>query len=157
MNPLCSRLTLLDNFTTKPGSLFSVNDGNFYSSFDQCKIPYVSAADIGAVAFHALTDATLGESVYNVSGPELLTVDQVAEKMSTQLSTEIIHVNLTAEERRTQLVSYGVPDGVAQFLVWLEQNAASGVEEKLFHERPNDAVFKTTGRMPMTFDAFLQR
>lgn len=48
-----------------------------YTACGDGKIPFVSAADIAAVAFHALTVAKPPNCDYRVLGPELLTYDQV--------------------------------------------------------------------------------
>ena len=41
------------------------------------KIPWVSASDIAAVAFHTLTDDKPHNRAYRILGPELLTYDEV--------------------------------------------------------------------------------
>jgi uncharacterized protein YbjT (DUF2867 family) len=52
-------------------------EGKIYSACGDGKVPFVSAGDIAAVAFRALTDEKTHNTDYRVLGPELLTHDQV--------------------------------------------------------------------------------
>ena len=52
------------------------------------KIPFVSATDIAAAAFHALTDTKLHNTDYRILGPELLTYDEVYRIFSSNLHGE---------------------------------------------------------------------
>lgn len=76
---------------------------------------------------------------------------QIAAKLSRHLGREIVHVKLTDEERVQKLLSLGLPQHLAGFLVSLERTAADGMEERM-----NDVVEQVTGRPPRTFDSFLQ-
>lgn len=53
-------------------------------------MPFISADDIAAVAFHALTDAKVPGETVRVLGPELLTYDEVCFTLtkSESLSNE---------------------------------------------------------------------
>ena len=52
-------------------------EGKIYSACEDGKIPFVSTRDVGAVAFHALTDAEAWNKDVRVLGPDLLTIDDV--------------------------------------------------------------------------------
>lgn len=52
-------------------------EGKIYTATGDGKIPFVSATDIAAVAFRALTDEKPHNTSYYILGPELLTYDQV--------------------------------------------------------------------------------
>lgn len=54
------------------------------------KIPFISADDIAAVAFHALTDETSHNCDHRVLGPELLTYDDVRPKGFFSLAALLI-------------------------------------------------------------------
>src|SRR6187402_1923538 len=53
------------------------NEGKIYTACGDGKIPFISATDIAAVAFHALTDSKITGTSVRVIGPELLTYDEV--------------------------------------------------------------------------------
>ncbi|KAN0095231.1 NAD(P)-binding protein [Hyaloscypha variabilis] len=128
------------------------NEGKIYSACGDGKVPFVSVADIAAVAFYALTVEKLPSTDYRVLGPELLTHDQLAEKLSKGLDRKIENVKLTKEEsaQRWSEVNHA-PEPLAQFMARLESLTADKREE-----RTNNVVEKVTGRPPMTFDAFVQ-
>lgn len=79
----------------------------------------------------------------------LTIIAQVAEKLSGYLGRDIEHVKLTGEERIQSYLGQGLPDFFANFLAYLETEAAKQVEN-----RTNDAVEQVTGRPGQTFDAF---
>lgn len=55
----------------------SVKKGQLFTACGDGKIPFISAEDIAAVAFHTLTDEKPHNTSYRVLGPELLTHDDV--------------------------------------------------------------------------------
>lgn len=66
----------LENFWTFSKDSIK-EEGKIYTATEDGKIPFVSAKDIAAVAFTALTDEKPHNTSYYVLGPELLTYDQV--------------------------------------------------------------------------------
>ena len=77
---------------------------------------------------------------------------QIAEKLSKHLGKKIEHVKLSDEERTQGMMSNGVPEHTARFLVWLESTAANGQEAQ--YSDPD--VEKVTGKPPQSFDDFVQ-
>lgn len=66
--------TGIDNFL----AVRSIKDEDkIYSACGDGKVPFVSAEDIGAVAYRGLTDEKPHNTSYYVLGTELLTYDQV--------------------------------------------------------------------------------
>ncbi|KAF9818518.1 hypothetical protein IEO21_02756 [Rhodonia placenta] len=121
---------------------FTIKDeGKIYTACGDGKIPFISATDIAAVAFRALTDEKPHNTDY-----------RIAAKLSSCLGREITHVNLTDEHRAQRLMSVGVPEYFAKRLASLEVSAANGGENRM-----NDVVERVTGRPPQTFDAFVQQ
>ena len=51
--------------------------GQLYTSCGDGRIPFISVKDIGAMAFHTLTDEKPHNTDYHILGPELLTHDEV--------------------------------------------------------------------------------
>lgn len=64
------------------------DEGKIYTACGDGKIPFVSAADIAAVAFHVLTDTKPHNTDYRVLGPELLTYDEVDPLFGSKRSWE---------------------------------------------------------------------
>ncbi|OCL05249.1 hypothetical protein AOQ84DRAFT_379777 [Glonium stellatum] len=60
---------------------------------------FASAVDIAAVALHTLTDKKLENTGYRIVGPEPLTHDEVAAKLSEDSKREIDHFKFSKDER----------------------------------------------------------
>ncbi|RAL06805.1 uncharacterized protein BO97DRAFT_429899 [Aspergillus homomorphus CBS 101889] len=123
--------------------------GKNYTACGEGKIPFVSGIDIAAVTFHALTSPASPNCDYRVLGPELLTYDEVASKLTAALRRPVKHVCLSGEERYQALVHAGCSDYYARFLVNLETAAATG-----FETRMNATVEEVIGRPPRTLELF---
>ncbi|KAF4637941.1 hypothetical protein G7Y89_g155 [Cudoniella acicularis] len=107
------------------------NEGKIYSACAEGKIPFISAADISAVAFRALTDKNPPtETSYRILGPELLTYDQIAAKMSNGIGREVKHVKISEDEVSKRYQGTGMPMHMADFLARIEVETANGVEER---------------------------
>ncbi|CAD0110889.1 unnamed protein product [Aureobasidium uvarum] len=114
------------------------------------KIPWVSAEDIAAVAFHALTDDKSHDCAYRILGPDLLSYDEIAETLSKQLGKQIVHVKLTERQRVQGMMDAGVPEEMAKFLTNLEVMAREGRETW-----QGDDVEVVTGKKAISFDEFV--
>ncbi|OJD29741.1 agroclavine dehydrogenase [Diplodia corticola] len=130
----------------------SVKSGLLVTACGDGKIPFISADDIAAMVFHTLTDEKPHNTSYRVLGPELLTHDDIARKLSEVLGREIVNMKQSGEERKKALQGYGLPDHYADFLTELELTAARGGEAYEGNE-----VEKVTGRPPQTFDEFARK
>ncbi|EED85772.1 predicted protein [Postia placenta Mad-698-R] len=117
------------------------DEGKIFTACGDGKIPYISAADIAAVASRTLTDEKPHNTDY-----------MIAAKLSSCLGREITHVNLTDEHRAQRLMSVGVPEYFAKRLASVEVAVANGSENRM-----NGVVERVTGRPPQTFDEFAQK
>jgi festuclavine dehydrogenase len=61
-------------------------EGKIYTACGDGKIPFISATDIAAVAFRALTDENSHNTDYRVLGPELLTYDEVCRPFGSKIT-----------------------------------------------------------------------
>ncbi|KAJ6558113.1 hypothetical protein B0H19DRAFT_1149970 [Mycena capillaripes] len=141
----------MDNFAQWEHLNTIRKESKIYTSCGDGKTPFISTADIAAVAFRCLTDAGAPLNDIFVFGAELLTHDDVAEKLSEALGRKITHVRLTEEETLKRYQSLGMSEADAKFMTWLETNTAAGAEERM-----DDAVERITGRLPMTFDTWAE-
>ncbi|KAI9794246.1 MAG: hypothetical protein M1816_006172 [Peltula sp. TS41687] len=144
----------MENFSEQDTYCSTIKDeSKIYSACGDGKIPFISATDIAAVAFHALTDEKIHETEYRVLGPELLTYDAIAAKLSSCLGRKIVHVKLSPDQETRRLIKdVGMDEDYAKLLTYLEVISADGVEERM-----NDAVERVTGRPPLKFDDFAQQ
>lgn len=78
-----------ENFAEWQYSTTIKDEGKIYTACGDGKIPFISADDIAAVAFHALTDDEVPGETVRVLGPELLTYDEVCLHFWKSLSNDV--------------------------------------------------------------------
>jgi NAD(P)H dehydrogenase (quinone) len=96
----------------------SAGDGRVASA------PRSDFADAAAVVL-----ATEGHdnAVYELSGDVAWSFDELAATFADVLAREVTHQRLTPDEHRALLVSFGLDEGTAGFVVALDQNIADGL------------------------------
>ncbi|KAF7976426.1 hypothetical protein HWV62_6845 [Athelia sp. TMB] len=142
----------MENFTELPHLTIGIAKYSvFYSATGNGVLPWISADDIAAVAFHALTDATSHNTDHLVLGPQLLSYPDIASLISKAVGREVKHVSLTEEEYRKYLLAQHLPEALAEMLAKLDIGIKHGSEA-----RTNDLVERVTGRPPKTMEAFVE-
>jgi uncharacterized protein YbjT (DUF2867 family) len=108
--------------------------------------PFVDADDIADVVYAALTDDRHIGQLYELTGPRLLTLADVAAEFSTVLGREVRYVPLTAERYATELVAHGLPREEAVPIAELIAEVLDGRNAYL-----TDGVQRALGRSPRDF------
>ena len=111
---------------------------------------FIDAEDIAAVAATTLADpqAHAGEA-YSLTGPEALTVADVAAIIGDEAGQNIKHVDLVRDTWIAGAIANGIPPEYGAVLRQLTETVASG-----HGSRPNGTVEKITGTPPHTFRNF---
>lgn len=114
----------------------------------------VDAADIAAVAVETLADPDAHAGAqYAPTGPQALTVSQVADIIADVSGGPVTHNDIDADAWISGAIAVGiVPADYAVMLSWLTATISSGNGS-----RPNHDVEKVTGRPPATFQDFARR
>ena len=115
---------------------------------------FVDAGDIAAVAVETLLapEAHAGAR-YAPTGPQALTVAEVADTITAVTGRPVTHQDIDPEAWIGGAVVAGlVPADYAVMLRWLTGAIVSGAGST-----PNDDIEKVTGRPPTTFDDFARR
>ncbi|KAL9620463.1 MAG: hypothetical protein Q9160_005048 [Pyrenula sp. 1 TL-2023] len=134
------RFVLLTGSTAEPNS---PSVGQVWNHLIELRVEYCI---LRASWFMEVTD-------YRVLGPELLTHDQISEKLSNGLGRKIEHVKISPKEVKQRYMGLGLPEQVAAFMAWLNwPHTAQGGEE-----RENDVVERLTGRKAERFDDWVAR
>lgn len=123
----------------------------FYSASENAKISHVDARDIAAIAAKALTESGHTGKAYTISGPEALTYDEIADKMTETLGRKITHVNLSPEELKAGMLAEGMPEVIADRLLDLERYFREGKPAVI-----TDTVKEVTGREANKFSDFIR-
>ncbi|PBK84982.1 NAD(P)-binding protein [Armillaria gallica] len=129
-----------ENFLT--WHLRSIKEKNtIISASADGKVGFISADDIADLAVSALTDERSHNTDHIITGPELLTYDDVAAIFTEVLGRKITHTRITVEELKQRYISFGLPEDFAGMLSSLDGLNANGGEEEIFN-----APKKVTGK-----------
>ena len=129
--------------------------GNFYANAGQARLSMVDTRDVAAVAAALLTESGHQEGIYDVTGPEALSLQDVAGKLSSRLARQINFVDVPDDAVRQTLLSFGVGEWMAGGLVDLFQEyKRSGTDG--YAAAVTDTVQRVTGRAPRSLDQMLE-
>ena len=141
---------LMQNFVTIMGDEIR-NEDAFYDSIGDARISQIDSRDVSHVAARVLTESGHENQAYNLSGPEAITHHQAAEALSEALGRTIQYVELDDQEYRRRLLSQGVPEEFAEYLVDANRRNRNGETED---DMLTDDVQQILGRQPRPFSQF---
>jgi uncharacterized protein YbjT (DUF2867 family) len=123
-----------------------INDGAFYLPLADVRLNPVDLVDVGRIAFLLLRDGGHEAEQIAVTGPEALTMTEIAEHISRATGRNVRYVPISAEARRQALISHGIPVEFANALdKQVEERLKGGIESQvdlsahqLFNVRPTN-------------------
>src|SRR5262249_19250582 len=132
-------------------------DSAFFLPMGNAKLSPVDIEDIAKIAVAVLHGEGHESKSYEMTGPEALTMTEIAELISTAIGRPIRYVNVAPEATRRALIGAGVPPERADALdelfaerrkcpesrINLETHAAFGIPPTTFAEfaRRNAGIF----------------
>lgn len=125
------------------------SQGAFYGPFGGMRISLVDARDVAAVAASALTRPGHENQAYDITGPEALSMADVAAKLSTATGKSVNFVAVSSQDARKGMVSMGMPDWLADGLLELMGSWTNGNGSRV-----TNTVEEATGRSARTYDTF---
>jgi uncharacterized protein YbjT (DUF2867 family) len=126
--------------------------GSLFLPMANQKIASIDVADIARVAAMILTGSGHEGKAYFITGPEALTMFEVAEKLSIVLGKKINYINLPPEEAKRAQLAAGMPQYTADALEELFAERRKGKESRIYLTMQN--VF---GLRPTSFEEFVRR
>jgi uncharacterized protein YbjT (DUF2867 family) len=111
--------------------------------------PYVDADDIAEVAVAALTEAGHAGEIYEVTGPRMLTLSEIAAELSQATGEDIAFVPVPHDVFITGVARSGAPKDVVWMLDYLFSTVMDGRNAYL-----TDGVQRALGRPPRDFTDF---
>jgi uncharacterized protein YbjT (DUF2867 family) len=128
--------------------------GAFYTNTGAARISMVDTRDVAAVAAAALAEpGHVGEEL-DVTGPEALSYDDVAARLSDAMGRAITHIAVPDDAVRSALAGYGMGEWMVDGLVGLfEDYRGSGKDG--YAAAVTDTVRRLTGRDPRSLDGLL--
>ena len=126
--------------------------GAIYAPMGNGRIPIIDARDIGAAAAKILQapDDYEGQ-IFNLTGSEALSYDDVAEIVSQAVGKPVHYVNVNPEAAVSAMVSVGFPQWLAEDLVKLNEQWSQGVDTEV--DLSTQAIL---GRQPRHFRDFVR-
>jgi uncharacterized protein YbjT (DUF2867 family) len=129
-----------------------VEKGAFFLPMEEATIASIDVGDIAEVAAIVLTTPGHEGKTYPLTGPEALSMAEVAEKLSTATGKTIRYVNVAPEEARRTQLARGVPEYTADALAELFAERRKGKESQVF-----PIIETIIGRRATGFDDFAAR
>lgn len=128
-----------------------VQDGAITLPAGDVPEPFIDADDIADVAVAALTEEGHAYEIYEVTGPRMLTFDQVAAEISAAAGREVRFVPVSQQAFAGAIAESGAPSDVAWLLNYLFETVLDGR-----NAYPCDGVQRALGREPADFGDFVR-
>lgn len=128
------------------------DESALFSAAGDGQISFVSAEDIAAVAYRALTDERPHNRDWMIVGPELVSHDEVAAMFTEVLGREVRHVRISPERVAEGFMRFGLPEAYARRLGDGEERASRGEFAVL-----NGVVEEVAGRAPVRLRGFVEK
>lgn len=144
---------LRDNLYQDVFPYFPGPDGVIAAPAGDGRVAAVARDDVAEVAARSLLDpATHADQTYVMTGPEALTLHEVAARLSRVAPVPITYEPETVEQAYASRAGFGAP----QFEVdgWVTSYVAIAVGDL---EQTSDDVERVTGHPPTSFEAFLEQ
>lgn len=142
---------LRDNFYMDMMELFAGDDGVIRGPAGEGRCSLVSRSDVAATAVSVLLDpGAHADTAYDLTGPEALTMAEVAEKISAVRGHPVRFLDESIDEAYASRAAFGAPRWQVDAWVSTYTSIASGDLAGV-----SDDVERVTGRPAQTFEEFL--
>jgi len=129
-----------------------VANGALFLPMEDARIASIDIGDIAEVAATVLTGSGHEGKIYPLTGPEALSMAEVAQKLSSATGKPIQYVNVAPEEAKRANLAAGMPPHLVDALVELFAERRKGKEA---HVSP--VIPTLFGWQATSFDAFAAR
>jgi uncharacterized protein YbjT (DUF2867 family) len=126
--------------------------GAMFLPMEEARIASIDVGDITEIAARVLTSSGHEGKTYPLTGPEALTMTEVAEKLSAATGKTIRYVNVPPDAARQAQLAAGMPPYLADALFQLFAERRNGKEAKVWPDAQ-----ALLGRLPTSFDEFAGR
>jgi uncharacterized protein YbjT (DUF2867 family) len=126
--------------------------GAIFLPMEDARIASIDVGDIAEIAARVLTSGGHEGKIYPLTGPQALSMAEVAEQLTAATGKTIRYVNVPPEAARQAQLAAGMPLYLADALFELFAERRNGKEAKVW---PDAAAL--LGRPPTSFDEFARR
>lgn len=141
----------MQNFLGSAGTI--KEQGKFFMPMGSGRTVMVDTSDIGAVAATVLTGSGHAGQRYLITGPEVLSFQDVADRFTTVLGRKVEYVNIPMAAYRQTLARFLTNEWHLNAVCELFGEIATGSAD--FHV--TDTVQKLTGQAPTSLEQFIRR
>lgn len=127
-----------------------IRNNKFYSCVGNVRYAKVDTRDLASVVALSFTQPGHENQAYTLTGPEPLSYQVIAFKLSAALGRQITYVDMPNPDYRDYLVSTGLPTWLADEFVAMYGNYEDGG----FVTETTDTILDLLGRPPRPFDEF---
>ena len=132
-------------------SLSINSDSAFYMPQGEGRVSLVDVRDVAALAVAVLTQEGHERRIYDVTGAEALSNNDVADKLSLTLGKQVHYVDVSTAQAEQSMRDAGLPAWMVSSLLELFQFSKRGDAAHV-----SDSINKILSRSPLTFEQFLQ-
>jgi uncharacterized protein YbjT (DUF2867 family) len=125
-----------------------LKNGMFTGGWGRAAMPWIDVRDVAAVAAHVLTEHGHEGRAYALTGPEMLSHDDIVRELSNATGRDLTYHDVPPELARLAMVGRGMPEWLADAMA--ESMVYDGRREVTI----TDAVRRITGREPRPFAAW---
>jgi uncharacterized protein YbjT (DUF2867 family) len=130
-----------------------INDSALYLPLGDVRLNPVDLADVGRVAFLLLRDGGHEGEQIPVTGPEALTMADIADRISRATARQVRYVPISPDARRQALIAHGIPAEFADALhKQVVERLKGGIESQV-----DLSAHRLFNLKPTTFSEFAQR
>jgi uncharacterized protein YbjT (DUF2867 family) len=126
--------------------------GTFMLPMENARIASIDVGDMAEIAALTLTGSGHEGKIYHLTGPEALTMAEVAERLSAATGREVRYINVDPQAHRAANLSRGMPPYLADGLVELFAERRNGKEATVYADAGG-----LLGRRPVSFSEFAER
>lgn len=123
--------------------------GTFSAPMGTGEIALVDTRDVAAAAVGALTESGHGRRIYDLTGPEALSYDAMADAISQAIGRKVSYVHVPPEYAKKQMIIDGVPRWLADDMIILFASFREG-----YGATVTNSVAEITKQRPRTFRQF---
>lgn len=123
--------------------------GSFSLPAGTGEVSFIDTRDVASVAVRALTEGGHDRRIYDLTGPEALSFDAVADQIAQAIGKAVSYVHVPPEYAKKQMLSSGVPRWLVDDMLILFASFREG-----YGAAVSDTVERVTKQRPRTFRQF---
>ena len=142
--------SFMQNFSNYSGHTIQ-NEDKIYLPLGSGKVSYIDVRDIAAVAKVVLTQPGHENKIYDLTGPEAVSVGEVAQALTQACDRVIAYVDVPEDAAAAAMHQMHIPDWMIKAMMELYSISKAGYASQV-----TDTVENITGTKPRTISDFAE-